>query len=240
MMQTSVIPKRMLLVGCRALTTVALCMAVLAASADVRPVLAEPAALNVLLPQAERAALQFLADIKALPRLQWRDKAQALVRNWLAASNMARRLAGADNWSQLSELQRSELADEIQRTVTRYLLEAADAYTDQRVQLQAPVATRSQRARMGMAVTGVPLRERIVAALDWQLSEQQWRIADFSVEGISYAGTKRWQYAVLWRQGGYAAFYQHLKTKNDEFFSAWAQNNDLTPKAPVSVTGAPR
>lgn len=240
-MRLSRLPKLFLAAGCRVLTSAALCVVVLAAGmGSSQLALADPAPLNALRPQAERAALQFLADIKTLPRRQWQDKAQALVSDWLAASSMARRLVGTDNWSQLSEIQRNELAAEMQRTVTRYLLEAADAYTGQGVQLQEPVATRSQRARMDMAVTGVPLRDRIVAALDWQLSEQQWRISDFSVEGISYAGTKRWQYEVLWRQGGYAAFYTHLKTKNDDFFSVWAQSSRSIPIAQGSATGAPR
>lgn len=239
-MQLSRLPKRLLAAGCRMLTAMALCVVVLVTGMlGSQPVLADPAPLNALRPQVERAALQFLADIKTLPRQQWQDKAQSLVNDWLAASSMARRLAGAENWSKLNQAQRVELAAEMQRTVTRYLLEAADAYTGQGVLLQEPVVTRSQRARMDMAVTGVPLRDRIVAALDWQLSEQQWRIADFSVEGISYAGTKRWQYEVLWHQGGYAAFHQHLKTKNDDFFSAWAQNYRSIPIEQGSASGAP-
>lgn len=240
-MQLTILSERHLVVSRRLLTAAVLCMTVFVASlASSRPLLADAALLSALRPHAERAALQFLADIKTLPRRQWQEKAQALVTDWLAAFSMARRLAGVDNWSQLSASQRDELAAEMKRTVTRYLLEAADAYTDQGVQLQEPVATRSQRARMDMAVTGVPVKERILAALDFQLSDQQWRIADFSVEGISYAGTKRWQYEVLWRSGGYSAFHQHLKAKNDEFFSAWAHNNAATSIEQESATGAPR
>ena len=196
------------------LTTVPLTGAAFAASSS-------SAVLPALRQQAESDTQSFLQALVPERRAQLRSAAEALVTRLLAAPSMARRLAGSDNWQPLAAPQKEALSQEMARTVTRYLLEVADVYSQQTVSITALTALSVNRVQMQMILHGVPGREQVPVMLDWVRAGDEWRIADFSVEGISYAATKRWQYQVLWQQGGFGRYYQHLKDKNDEFFSTW-------------------
>lgn len=175
--------------------------------------------------QIELAIANFLAALKlpGAPKLPLQQQAQQTVTEWLAAASMARRLAGADNWQTLQAEQKLALSTEMTRTASRYLLETAAVYSGQTVVVDALTPLSASRMQLALSVGGVPGRESVPVLIDLLRVEQQWRIADFSVEGISYATTKRWQYQVLWQSGGYSSYQQHLKEKNDVFFNQWAR-----------------
>ena len=195
--------------------------------------------LQTLRQQADVDMQQFLQALQPARRAQLRDAAEALVQRRLAAPSMARRLAGADNWQSLAALQKNVLSQEMARTVSRYLLEVTDLYSGQSVSIASILASSANRVQMQVLVHGVPGREQVPVVLDWVRAGHDWRIADFSVEGISYAATKRWQYQVLWQQGGYDQYQQHLKAKNDAFFMEWAARLHADAAVGVSQAGSP-
>ena len=196
------------------------------------------AELQALRQQTDTEMQQFLLALQPERRAQLRDAAEQLVQRRLAAPSMARRLAGADNWQPLAAPQKEALNQEMTRTISRYLLEVAALYSRQTVSVASVTASAGNRIQMQVLVHGVPGREQVPVLLDWIRAGQDWRIADFSVEGISYAATKRWQYQVLWQQGGYDQYQQHLKAKNDVFFTEWAARSQTGAITGSSQSGS--
>lgn len=226
-------------------------LAVLAVCALWLPVsdAAEPVPVGALAP-AELAALQqhvelaianFLAALKlpGAPAQALQRQAEQTVNDWLAAASMARRLAGTENWQTLQAEQKQALSNEMARTASRYLLETSALYSGQTVAVVALTPLSASRMQLALSVRGVPGRDNVPVLLELQRVAEQWRIADFSVEGISYATTKRWQFQVLWQSGGYSSYQQHLKEKNDVFFKQWARQSSMNSTAAESHAGLP-
>ncbi|NQD37401.1 ABC transporter substrate-binding protein [Permianibacter sp. IMCC34836] len=206
-----------------------------------------PVAADSVMPveQASTAALQqsvqhafdeFMARLAAGSRgAVLLPPADAIVRQWLANTALARRLAGADNWRTLTPEQQQQLASEVTRTLVRYLLEASAQYSGQQLNLETIDAPSANRRLLHLTLRGVSGFDAIPVVIELIQQKAEWRVADFSVEGVTYTGMKRWQYDVLWRTGGYEAFLNHLKTKNDLFF---AEIQPVTATATAATTGS--
>lgn len=174
--------------------------------------------------RAEQAITSYLIALAKQSRSQLKATAEQTVSHWLAPESMAKRLAGNDNWQSLHIPQQQILSQEMSRTLSRYLLEVAQVYSGQQVSVEATKQASPHRCQVTLAVQGVPGKDKVTVIIELVRQTDEWKVADFSVEGISYTTTKRWQYQVLWQTGGFERYWQHLKEKNDRFFQEWEKS----------------
>jgi phospholipid transport system substrate-binding protein len=182
------------------------------------PVLAQPAAIPMLQSTADQmsAALQKnQAVLKTKP-----DVVYGIIRTILLphvdTANMARTVLGRDAWINATPAQQQRFTQEFTTLLVRTYSAAFASYTNESVKFLPPrggiaadqsrVQIESQIIRNGGPAISVNYR--------LALQSNEWKIYDFSVEGISMVESFHSQFAAQLSQGNLDALINQLAQRN--------------------------
>jgi phospholipid transport system substrate-binding protein len=176
------------------------------------------------LPMLEQTSQQMLSELKQdKPRFQREpDLINQLVRRILLPhvdlATMSRSVLGRDAWSKASPAERQQFTNEFVTLLIRTYSSALSAYNDQKVEFSPLRGSPEGQSR-------IQVESRIVRSdgpsipLNYRLLRQgqDWKVYDFSVEGVSMVESFRNQFAEQLSQGGgMTQLLQKMKQHNQE------------------------
>ena len=176
------------------------------------------------LPMLEQTSQRMLSELKQdKPRFQREpDLINQLVRRILLPhvdlATMSRSVLGRDAWMKASPAERQEFTNEFITLLIRTYASALSAYNDQTVEFSPLRGSSEGQAR-------VQVESRIVRndgppiPLSYRLLRygQDWKVYDFSVDGVSMVESFRTQFAEQLSQGGgMTQLLKKLKQHNQE------------------------
>jgi phospholipid transport system substrate-binding protein len=129
-------------------------------------------------------------------------------------AGMARSALGRDAWQNASPVQRKQFTQQFVILLTRTYAAAFAQYTSEKVQFINPRGGVTGDNTQIDSQIARPNGQQIVVSyrLAWQ--NNQWKIYDFSVDGISMVESFRSQFAAQMSQGGLDALIQQLTQHN--------------------------
>jgi len=133
----------------------------------------------------------------------------------IAANRMAGSVVGRRYWMAASATQRSIFIKEFKQLVINTYSNALASYNDDKMRFY-PLRS-GYAGRKTIQIKSILVRkngQRILIIYNMALTGGQWKVYDFSIEGISILQSYRSQFAGVLAQGGMAALIQKLKTYN--------------------------
>jgi len=132
-------------------------------------------------------------------------------------TGMARSALGRDAWMKATATQRNQFTQEFTTLLVRTYSSALASYTDQQVKFLPPREdfsgqTRAQIDSLILQPNGpsIQVNYRLI------LEGQQWKVYDFSVDGVSLLESFRSQFASELSQGNLDALIQRLSQHNTQ------------------------
>jgi phospholipid transport system substrate-binding protein len=136
----------------------------------------------------------------------------------IALDNMARAVLGRTAWNAATPVQKTQFTEAFKHLLLNTYSAALASYTDQKVQFlpvrgNAEATTRAQIDSKIIRQDGPPIN------VSYQLIFEQgeWKVYDFSVDGISMLGSFRSQFSNVLSQKGLDALIQRLSEHNAQF-----------------------
>ncbi|MBI2219230.1 MAG: ABC transporter substrate-binding protein [Candidatus Rokubacteria bacterium] len=186
----------------------------------------------------QRAVTQLIAvfqetpDADRITRADFLEKRRAEIRRIAAETfdfdEMARRALGR-YWSRRTAAQRGEFVELFTGLLERSYMGRIESYVDERIVF------------LGEAIDGgyATVRSRIVSprhvetTLDYRLSLTQgrWRVFDLSVDGVSFVGTYRSEFARVINTSSYESLVERMRKKRLEIDALSRRREPPDPSA---------
>ncbi len=144
------------------------------------------------------------------------EKLRNIVENFVDFDTLARlSLGGA--WKDLSDTQREEFILEFKKHILGILTRSTKGYTNEEVAIIGDRAEQRGDHTVHSRVTG-PKDGQIkeIALLDFRFrkKDEQWKMIDISIKGISLAASFRAQFVVVMKDGGIEKVLKLMREKN--------------------------
>jgi phospholipid transport system substrate-binding protein len=177
---------------------------------------AEDASARGIVEQAVQDTVIVLRDA-SLPRTQRGQKVGQILEQNFDFETFSRLAVGQASWKEATDNQRTEFV----REFSKHVLAVCRGGTNQYGGQDLSVAQDRQEAKGDWTVQTRVIGKkngaaREVAKIDFRLRqrEQQWKVIDVTISGISMAATFRAQFAAIIKEGGIERAIQILKDKN--------------------------
>jgi phospholipid transport system substrate-binding protein len=168
---------------------------------------------------AESGISQILAVLqdKTLDKPARDAKLKVIVENFTDFDTLARlSLGGA--WRELTDAQRDEFIVEFRKHMLGILTRATKGYSDEKVAIIGDRAeARGGDHTVQTRVTGPKdgqIKEIALVDFRFRQKDQQWKVIDVSIKGISMAATFRAQFVVIMKDGGIEKVLELMRNKN--------------------------
>lgn len=150
----------------------------------------------------------------SLPRAERRRRLEAIARARFD-TNATSRLVLARSWKRFSPPQREEFRREFEEYLLRTYGDRIDRYTEGSMEVETDRQEPRGDVTVRTRVVGGPFDGAIV---DYRLRqrEEDWRIIDVIVEGISLVANYRDQFKQVLARGGPEHLLEALREKNDD------------------------
>lgn len=167
----------------------------------------------------ERAVQESVATMRdaSLPKDQRGRKVGEILQANFDFETFSRLAVGPSSWRKATESQRTEFVREFSKHVLAISRSGTDQYSGQDLTIADDRAEAkgdwTVQTRVIGTKSGAP---REVAKIDFRLRqrEQQWKVIDVTISGISMAATFRAQFASILKKGGMDRAIQILREKN--------------------------
>ena len=177
---------------------------------------AEAASARGVVERAVQDTVTVLRD-DSLPRTERGQKVGQILEHNFDFETFSRLAVGQASWKEATESQRTEFV----REFSKHVLAVCRGGTNQYGGQDLSVAQDRQEAKGDWTVQTRVIGKkngaaREVAKIDFRLRqrEQQWKVIDVTISGISMAATFRAQFAAIIKEGGIDRAIQILKEKN--------------------------
>jgi phospholipid transport system substrate-binding protein len=168
---------------------------------------------------ADSGISQILAVLqdKTLDKPARDEKLKVIVENFTDFDTLARlSLGGA--WRELTDPQRDEFIVEFKRHMLGILARATKGYEDEKVAIIGDRAeARGGDHTVQTRVTGPKdgqIKEIALVDFRFRQKDQQWKVIDVTIKGISMAATFRAQFVVIMKDGGIEKVLELMRNKN--------------------------
>jgi phospholipid transport system substrate-binding protein len=175
-----------------------------------------PPTARAVIEKVTQEALAVLRD-HSLSADQKRDRVKQIAYDHISFEVMARLSLGR-YLRGLTDDQRTQYEQEFKQYVTNTYGHTTDNYTDEDVIVygdrQEQDGDVTVRTRLTGTVNGTPNQE--VAKVDYRLRKQddQWKVIDFTIEGVSLVSNFRSQFQEIMTEGGIDRLLKLLQDKN--------------------------
>lgn len=156
------------------------------------------------------------ASLKTNPKVVY-DIINRILLPRVDTQGMARSALGRDAWTNATPAQRKQFTDEFIKLLVRTYSSALASYTDEQVKFLPPRtdANSQGRAQIDSLILqpngpSIPVSYRLI------LQGSEWKVYDFSVDGISILESFRSQFADQLSQGNLNALIQQLAQHNQQ------------------------
>ena len=149
-----------------------------------------------------------------------------LIPMWSSEKTMRGLLSGK-NWKTLSDEQKKELSKVFDDTLQRYVQEGFKSYDGQEIEF-VKLKLHPKKPRGLLTVKVIPnLLPSFHIHLKVEHKDQNWKIYDVMVQGVSYISLKKNEVRGIFNKGGVRSVLKEFIAKNQGFIPSGAFSADL-------------
>lgn len=174
-----------------------------------------------LLKNVSQAVINDLDKHRATYRLDHKKLTQMIQKHLIphvALNTLSQSVLGRHYWAQASAKQRREFIDLFLKTVINVYAHALTSYQKQQIKFLPIRGYRPDQNSAQVQCLLQPHDGRLPIRVTYQLIKQQgqWKILDFSVDGVSLIRNYRAQFAPSLSQGGMTTLLQRMKARSKQ------------------------